>query len=185
MGKILSKKERNIELIIALNILKVITQVWFWWTAWLHVRLLDIFCRAPLTFYWKPQVTSGAHWRVKVRAVRRYFLSPPPSLSSLRCCLSLFSFALIFILIRPSYQLPRERAKSIVAFYFFIFISKEEWNLLKSNPSFLQIYRWIRFVQTLTLNLTCLGAGWYFTFYECFCVVCWGSLNDGTFRTQK
>ena len=25
----------------------------------------------------------------------------------------------------------------------------------------------------------------YFKFYECFCVVCRGSLNDGTFRTQK
>ena len=53
------------------------------WTGSLtkHVRLPATFCHAPLTFYWKPQVTctaqhsSGApHWQVKVDGVGRFFI---------------------------------------------------------------------------------------------------------------
>ena len=64
------------------------------WTGSLtkHVRLPATFCHAPLTFYWKPQVTctaqhsSGApHWQVKVDGVGRFFIP----LCSL--CLSLWA----------------------------------------------------------------------------------------------
>ena len=125
------------------------------WTGSLtkHVRLPATFCHAPLTFYWKPQVTctaqrsSGApHWQVKVDGVGRFFIP----LCSL--CLSLWA---------------AQGAGHLCSCH------------LGLDPALTPT--WIRFSQ----NIAVKWGGSYFTFYECFCVVWWGSLNDKTFRTQR